>query len=78
MNLVSKMTRQDVSVALSSDGGDEMFAGYNKLRPGTCARKDNPRPADASESGDGWSVTAVTPAMWHSVSRLISKQRMGG
>jgi hypothetical protein len=38
---------------------------------------DNPRPADASESGDGWSVTAVTPAMWHSVSRLISKQRMG-
>lgn len=39
--LLSKKTRQHVTVALSGDGADELFAGYNKHRAHYLASKDN-------------------------------------
>ncbi len=43
VSILSKFTKQNVTVALSGDGADEIFTGYNKHRAELFARNPGPR-----------------------------------
>jgi asparagine synthase (glutamine-hydrolysing) len=73
--LVSKMTREHVTVALSGDGGDELFAGYTRYFRGEGlwrAIDATPRPLRALAAGG---VRALSPAAWSAIGAVIPEQR---
>jgi len=75
--LISELTRREVTVALSGDGGDELFAGYNRHvwanRVWSSVRWLPRIVRDVQASA----ITAVSPATWDSLfdraGRLIPK-----
>ncbi len=73
--LVSEMTRRHVTVALSGDGGDELFAGYSRYAWAERLKRwtDNvPLPLRQMTAA---SLRAVPTEMWDSLSGLIPERR---
>jgi asparagine synthase (glutamine-hydrolysing) len=73
--LVSKMTREHVTVALSGDGGDELFAGYTRYFRGQGlwqAIDATPRPLRALAARG---ILALPPSAWSAVAEAIPEQR---
>jgi asparagine synthase (glutamine-hydrolysing) len=69
--LISVMTRQHVTVALSGDGGDELFAGYSRYQ--AAERYANglggwPRPL---RKAAGAAITALSPQQWDSLAPYL-------
>ena len=69
--LVSEMTRRHVTVALSGDGGDEVFAGYNRYAQGLSLAKATRRLPGAMRSGLAAAITAVPPGIWDRLFRTL-------
>ncbi len=69
--LLSKLTRQHVTVALSGDGGDELFAGYTRHR---FARGLAGVPASVGR-GLACGLGAAGPALWDRLFSLVPARR---
>lgn len=72
--LVSELTRPHVTVSLSGDGGDELFAGYNRYfqTTGAVGRLMNaPRPL---RTGLAASLNGLSPGAWDQLFNLVPKR----
>jgi len=69
--LLSKLTRQHVTVALSGDGGDELFAGYTRHRFARALESMPPRVAQLLGAG----LDMAGPAIWDRLFKLVPARK---
>jgi asparagine synthase (glutamine-hydrolysing) len=69
--LLSRLTRRHVTVALSGDGGDELFAGYNRYGAGFDAWRRFQALPSPMRAAAGRALAAVPAEAWSSASRVL-------
>ncbi len=73
--LVSKLTRAHVTVALSGDGGDEVFAGYNRHVWANRIWRPAARVPGAVRGAAAAALKAMPAPAWDAIGRLLPANR---
>ena len=69
--LVSAMTRDHVTVALSGDGGDELFTGYNRYFQAQKIKRMLTLVPSSLRAAAGSTIRAFPPSFWNDVFKLV-------
>lgn len=70
--LVSRLARQHVTVSLSGDGGDELFAGYNRYVWGRHIWRQMGRLPRPLRQAASTAATALSPSSWDRIFHAFS------
>jgi len=73
--LVSQMTRRDVTVALSGDGGDELFAGYTRYHWANMVQKKFGYFPESVRGLMSGAITSVPGSWWEMAAGILPEKR---